>query len=48
VPTAYEVTTTPFIVILDLNPNNSQTYLKWVLGVVNEITLANIGNCKKL
>jgi hypothetical protein len=30
---ALRVITTPFIVMLDLNPNNGQIYLKWVLGV---------------
>jgi hypothetical protein len=36
--TAYRVITTSCIVIPDFNPNNSQIYLEWVLGVDLEIS----------
>jgi hypothetical protein len=31
----YRVVITPFIVMPDFNPNKSQIFLKWVLGVPN-------------
>jgi hypothetical protein len=33
----YRVVTTPFMVMSDFNRNNSQIYLKWILGEIVEI-----------
>jgi hypothetical protein len=43
VTTAYGVSIAPILVMPDFNPNNSQTYLKWVLSAPN--TIAEYSNC---
>jgi branched-subunit amino acid transport protein AzlD len=40
--TAYGVMTTPFIVMPDFDPNNSQIYLKMVLSAQNNLIFVDI------
>jgi hypothetical protein len=44
VTTIYGVITTPFRVMPDINLNNNQIYLKWIIGVAKQQLVATKTN----